>query len=311
MLKHNELMNEDNQVEADIEQSDLSAGGRAFRRYSHITKQLLYDLYVSQGLSTVDLAKQLGVSRNTIWEYMEMYNIPRRSAGIAGAIATQVHKAREDVFTKVTDPDVAYMIGFIMGDGHIHDRGSARRLKIALAISDRQILDDMAAFVGDPQLVKEVAAQNEYEQAKAILTWGSSRICDDLIALGAPLGRKSGQEPFLSFTDDALTWSFIRGVSDADGSIRVYERAGLVKGKMYGPYQRARWSITIGTPFINGLHSFLSAQNIPLAPRCVQEKQGTGLLEISHQDSIRKLRDKMYAHGSLQLQRKALIFASL
>lgn len=130
------------QVGAGEGQPNQPAGGRAFRKYQHLTKQLLYDLYVTEKLSTVAMARRLGVSRNTIWEYMD-------------------------------------------------------------------------------------------------------------------------------------------------------------------------WTITIGKQFVLGLHDFLRSQGIPLAPRAIQPKQGTGLLEISNQDAIRMLRDKMYTYGSLQLQQKSEIFAML
>ena len=65
------------QVGPDGEQSRQVARDRAFRRYPNINKQLLTDLYYTQGLSTVDIAKQLGVSRNLIWEYMVMYDLER------------------------------------------------------------------------------------------------------------------------------------------------------------------------------------------------------------------------------------------
>jgi hypothetical protein len=304
-------MEENNQVGADDGQLHQSAGGRAFRRYQHLTKQLLYDLHVIQGKSTVVIAKELGLSRNTIWEYMEMHGIPRRASGKAGADAVRKNQAHENIFAEVRDPDVAYVVGFIMGDGHISNRGSARRLQIALALEDRQILDDIATLLGDKSLVRIAPSQNENEQPKALLAWGCSRACDDLVRIGVPLGKKSSNEVFLDFGDPRLTWAFVRGASDADGSIRVYERSGEVKGKMYGPYRRARWSITIGEQFVSGLHAFLDRQGVPLAPKAIQSKQGTGLLEISDQASIRMLRDHMYAYGSLQLRRKAEIFAML
>ena len=57
------------QVGSDDEQSHQVARDRAYRRYQDITKQLLTELYNVQGLSTVEIARQLGVSRNLIWEY--------------------------------------------------------------------------------------------------------------------------------------------------------------------------------------------------------------------------------------------------
>ena len=80
---------------------------------------------------------------------------------------------------------------------------------------------------------------------------------------------------------------------------------------LYGPYQRAKLSITCGEPFVNDLRNFLQGQAFSLSKKCIRPKQGTGLIEISHQDTIRKFGREMYQYGSLWLQRKKDIFELL
>ena len=82
----------DKQVGPDAEQSRRAARDRAFQRYSHITKQLLEELYYAQRNSTVEIARQLGVSRSVIWEYMEVYGLERRRPGPAGALKSRQHR---------------------------------------------------------------------------------------------------------------------------------------------------------------------------------------------------------------------------
>ncbi|MCG8349758.1 MAG: hypothetical protein MI924_18485 [Chloroflexales bacterium] len=164
---------------------------------------------------------------------------------------------------------------------------------------DGVLLEQIAERLGSSSLVKRnIAPLTTAEKPKALLRVDSTRLINNLIAVGIPLGPKSGQEPFLEFSTARLTWSFIRGVFDVDGCIRVYERSNVIKGKLYGPYRRARWSITCGTPFAQGLRSFLINQNIKLNARCIQAKQGTGLIEISNQDVIHRIRDEMYRYSS-------------
>jgi hypothetical protein len=304
----------DKQVGPDEEQSRRAARDRAFRRYSHITKQLLEELYYAQRNSTVEIARQLGVSRNVIWEYMEMYGLERRRPGPAGALKSRQHHLDEDYFAHVgqQDYDKAYIVGFILGDGTLIDRGRSRRVQIGLADEDGDLLDCIAAVLGDTTLVRRnIKPYAPAEQPKALLRIDSVRLVNDLLALGVPLGRKSGSEPFLSFESDRLTWSFIRGVFDADGCIRVYERSGYVGGKLYGPYRRAKWSITCGLPFVSGLRDFLSLQGYKLSAKCLQPKQGTALIEIADQQTIRQIGAAMYQYGSLWLQRKKVIFDRL
>ncbi len=302
----------DKPVGLDDEQSRRAARDRAIRRYPHITKQLLENLYYTQGFSTVAIAQQLGVSRNVIWEYMEMYGLERRSPGQAGAAKSRTHIIDEQFFERIDDADKAYIVGFILGDGTLVDRGSSKRLQIGLADDDGELLEKIAYSIGDVSLVRRcIPARTLFERPKAVLRVDSVRLVEDLVEIGIPLGKKSGKEPFLEFPTDCLTWSFIRGVFDADGSIRVYERSGIVKGVLYGPYQRAKWSITCGEPFTQGLRHFLLNREFALNAKCIQKKPGTSVIELSDQSTIRQIGAEMYRYGSLWLQRKKDIFDQL
>lgn len=218
---------------------------------------------------------------------------------------SRVYPINERYFQFVDEPDKAYIVGFILGDGTLVDRRTSKRLVLAIADSDHEILDFIAERLNCTSLVQRgLRSKAENEQPKARLAVNSTRLVDDLVALGVPLSPKSGKEPFISFSSAELTWAFIRGISDADGCIRVYERSGVVKGKLYGPYRRARWSVTIGAPFVNGLKDFLEHEGFVVAPKSIQPKQGTALLEVSSQDTLRIIARRMYQYGTLWLQRK-------
>src|SRR5689334_18418032 len=103
------------QVGLDSEQSYQVARDRTFRRYPNINKQLLTDLYYTQGLSTVDIAKQLGVSRNLIWKYIQKYDLERRAPGQAGALKSRIYPINKHYFQYIDEPDKVYIVGFILG----------------------------------------------------------------------------------------------------------------------------------------------------------------------------------------------------
>jgi len=88
-------------------------------------------------------------------------------------------------------------------------------------------------------------------------------------------------------------------------------RSGIVNGKLYGPYRRARWSLTIGRPYVEGLVAFLNEEGISTAPCCLQPKTGTAVFEMASQDAIRAVAERMYRDGSLWLDRKKRIFDTL
>jgi transposase len=293
------------QVGASEEQSSWLVRDRAYRRYPNINKQLLTDLYCTQGLSTVEISKHLNVSRNLVMEYMDMYDIERRRPSVAGAMKSRVYPINERYFERVDEPDQAYIVGFILGDGTLVDRKKSKRLVLAIADSDREVLESIAEWLGCSDLIRrQQRPATPREQPKVWLAINNTRLVDDLVALGVPLSPKSGKESFIEFSTSELTWAFVRGVSDADGCIRVYERSNLVKGKLYGPYRRARWSVTIGMPFVYGLKEFLKREGIDLSLKCIQPKQGTALLETANQKTIREIARRMYQYGTLWLRRK-------
>jgi DNA-binding CsgD family transcriptional regulator len=285
---------------------------RTFRRYPHINKQLLTELYLVQELSTVEIAKRLKVSRNVVLEYMEMHGIERRHPGEAGAMKSRVYQIDEQHFERIDEADKAYIVGFILGDGTLVDRGKSKRLVLSVADGDGVLLERIAERLNCADLVqRELRPNAPTEQPKAKLVVNSTRLVNDLVTLGVPLSPKSGREPFIEFATPELTWAFIRGVSDADGCIRVYERSNIVNGEFRGRYRRARWSVTIGKPFVYGLRDFLERNGIQLRPSCIQPKQGTGLLEVADQQKIRRIAQHMYQDGTLWLQRKKDIFDKL
>ena len=104
-----------------------------------------------------------------------------------------------------------------MGDGTLIARRSSKRLQIGLADDDGDLLVSIASRLGDASSVRRgIPARTPFEKPKAVLRIDSKRLVEDLMKAGVPLGKKSGQEPFLNFSADWLTWSFIRGVFDAD-----------------------------------------------------------------------------------------------
>ena len=156
-----------------------------------------------------------------------------------------------------------------------------------------------------------VPARATTEQAKVILQVDHTELVNDLHTAGIPFSPKSGREQFLNLATPRLTWNFVRGVFDADGNIRVYERYSTVKGKSYGPYGKARLTITCGQPLLRGLRDFLQTEGLTLTPKCVTPKGVTGVLEIANPETIKMMGECMYEAGTLWLLRKRVVFERL
>lgn len=306
-------------VEACEEQSHRSVRSRAHGRYKYIDKDLLEDLYVVRQKSTVDIAKQLGVSRGTVAEYMKLHGIERRTPGEAGAMKSKKYEVDPHIFDSIDTPDKAYVLGFILGDGHLQwtDKDcSAKRIHIVLAKQDKDLLVSIARFFGCEDAVRfpeKGKSEGAAWQKRVVLDVTCTRLVDVLRDLhNIPLGPKSGMEPFVDFYDDSLTWAFIRGVFDADEHIRNYLRTTTVKGKTY-TNPRCRLTMTVGLRFVDGLVRWLKARGFQLPPKCSHQKgkEGTWEFELASRETLKQIRKYLYADGSLFLERKKAIFDAL
>lgn len=139
------------------------------RSRDQIKKQILR-LY-SEGYSQNDISKILDIPRGTISRWMMEIGFKGRDAGEAGKLKSKIYHYNESIFENITDPNIAYIVGLITGDGYIVDRGKSKRLVITLAISDRQIIDDIANLLGMESLVKVRKATYSNEQDKVFPTW--------------------------------------------------------------------------------------------------------------------------------------------
>jgi DNA-binding transcriptional regulator WhiA len=99
----------------------------------------------------------------------------------------------------------------------------SKRLVLTLAEEDKQLLYDIAKELNMKEALKFRKRNAPNEQNKYSLIINSTKICNDLIQLGI-MPQKTGNEPWIEFNNDELQWSFLRGVFDADGNIRVYKR---------------------------------------------------------------------------------------
>ncbi len=254
-----------------------------------------------KGLSQVDISKVLKISRGTIlrWNKEQNFFSPRQP-GEAGKLKSKIYAYDEDIFENTMDPNLAYIVGFIMGDGCIHDRSKSKRLAISIAISDKQILKDMAIYMNMVGLLKIRMASVESEQDKICLTVSCTKICNDLSKYGI-VPKKTGKEIFPFWLSTNCKWAFLRGFFDADGHIRKYKRYG---------YDKVKFTLTGNKPMMVQIINFLKSENILPPKKAIYEKIGCVSFEMSSIKTLQTLYQKMYAEdtGHLRLERKEKVF---
>ncbi|MBB3867409.1 hypothetical protein DER53_16555 [Parageobacillus toebii NBRC 107807] len=261
-----------------------------------------------QGYSQVKIAEMLGINRGTLkrWnEEMKMFEI--RKPGEAGKLANKKYNYNEDYFADIKTPNQAYLAGYILGDGTIVNRKKSKRLILTLAEEDKQLLYDIAKELNMEEAIKFRKKNAPNEQNKYSLVINSTKMCNDLIRLGIT-SQKSGSEPWIEFNNDALQWSFLRGVFDADGNIRVYQRYYPDRNKTY---LRARFGITGSRQLLEGILKFLKSKDIAQNVNTLTEKAGCFDLYISSIEDLRKIFHYLYQHGDIKLNRKYEKFSDL
>jgi intein/homing endonuclease len=255
-----------------------------------------------EGFSQVDIAEKLNISRGTIKRWNNELNFFKpRSPGEAGKLKNKIHKYDENYFETIQNPNQAYILGYITGDGTIYDRKKSKRLVLTLAEEDKDLLYDIGRELKMVEAIKFRKRNTPNEQNKYSLTINSTKMCNDLIAIGvAP--RKTGIEKWINFNKVELQWAFLRGFFDADGHIRVYQRNG---------YQKARMGFTGNPDMLKDILIFLKSKGFAKNVNSITPKQGCSDLYLSSTKELALLGKYLYKYGDIKLIRKFIKFSSL
>lgn len=269
-------------------------------KYAFLTKELLEDLYNNKRLSIVDISKIFRIDRGTVSKYMKIFNIKPREQSHAGYLKSIKYNINDRYFKYIDTNNKSYIFGFLLGDGYVN----YDRIKISIAISDSQILNDIASELNADYYISYSKAQKSSWQDKINLSFRRSVMVDDLKSHGFVLSPKTSFEEFYAFDNIEFTWSFIRGMFDADGCVRVYDRK--VNNKIYNKY---KLSITTGKKFCLGLKRFIEdTYNVSLPNKCVRKKSGSNVyvFEVASKSILELFRDNMYNDGIYLLRKKQI-----
>jgi len=97
-----------------------------------ISKEELTELYLNQQLSIPEIAKRYGLAHSTLWYYTKRYNIPRRSRSESLKIAYKQGRKRPNIVKPDLSPSptLAYIVGVMLGDGHIEEYKKHYRIRL-------------------------------------------------------------------------------------------------------------------------------------------------------------------------------------
>lgn len=126
----------------------------------------------------------------------------------------------EEYFQNVKTYEQAYWLGFIMADGCIYQRknqNSQKWVQITLQQKDALHLEKFKKAINSNHPIKNTTHKNNGLKYCTI-TIVSNKMADDLTKFGC-VENKTGNISLPKFDNTELTWGFINGYIDGDGSI--------------------------------------------------------------------------------------------
>jgi intein/homing endonuclease len=170
-------------------------------------RELLYNLYWEDGLSTVTLSKKFGVCQGTIYEWMKKLTIPTRNPH-------DWHYVNVDLSPT---PTLAYILGVLVGDGNL------KKYEVRLRALDKPFVK---SFYNALQKLgfrpKEFIVKPNIKYGRPHMLYGVRAASKKF----ADWFRKLGMEGLRQFIlqDKERTISFLRGFYESEG---FSNRAGV------------------------------------------------------------------------------------
>jgi|GEM_PF-5584161 len=174
-------------------------------------KEWLLEQYVKKELSTYEIADGIGCCFQTVCEWLDEFDIPRRD-WVAHLRSENCESSWNDKFFDELTTDGAYIIGMIIADGSI----STEQYVIQIVQKDRRILDKISSVM---------SGGNFHQMSNAWQVSFNSKHAREIMTdkFGIPNGKQKSYTvriPDCILERDDLVSHCIRGIFDGDGFVR-------------------------------------------------------------------------------------------
>lgn len=191
-------------------------------KLSHVTvDQDRFRQLAASGLSDREIAETLGCSPPSIGRWRDRLGIPRSQK--TGGPRPERAPGRAPIpgepgfFAQIDSPEKAYILGFLIADGHVYKSGY--RVELGVKEADSAVLTAIIEAMGIDVPLR--VALNSYDKSRFIrVTLGAKQMTADLARYG--LRNDKSKTATWPTVDPALEGHLMRGIWDGDGSIQKY-----------------------------------------------------------------------------------------
>ena len=197
----------------------------------------------SSGLNYIEIANNMGVNRGTV------SNIYKKNGFILdgpGSGARQNRKIIENPFKDLSKPEVMYWIGFLAADGNLSS--SSFSIRFSQSSERAYVLEEYVRFLNGNDITIFINKGVGGIKDTHLVTFGNEEIYKFLESIG--FSNRKSKTLDLKIP---LTWDFVRGYFDGDGSAKYYKKSYSYKIKI----------TCTNTLMIDRLVEFLNENDIP------------------------------------------------
>lgn len=235
-----------------------------------IIEKMVY-MYTIEEKSTVDIEKELGISRGSI-----RYQLNKR-----GVTCRPRKKVQEEILlNKVGTRDFDYFLGILASDGSI----CQNTISLEFAENNKEILEHWNSFLEGACNIN--IHTNKFGTIYYKISFMNKKVCELLSTYGITPNKS------LTITMPYMNWDILRGIFDGDGS--------LVKDSRSNNW---RFKISSGSvQLLKQIQLFLLENNINSS---IRHSSGQCYdLDVSKFDKVYKIYCNMYKDSSYFLRRK-------
>jgi hypothetical protein len=244
----------------------------------------------NDGKSFSDISKIVNVPTTTVWRKIKNDVIIKEKKFYGEKL--RQYRIDENFFEKIDTKNKAYILGFLLADGHRCK--NVKQIRLKLQEQDKEILEKIKIAMNyDKPLNYEkrklITHQNTYS-----LIICNSKICDDLENFG--IVKNKTFDITIPNISDELFIDLFRGYFDGDGWISIYDRKFILPELgIIGEYNFIL-SIKEKIKELYNIESYIKTDK--------RHDNRIKSLVIRKLDDIRKIHQIMYANDSLSLNRK-------